>query len=101
HVRKANARHEHAVQAIGAEMPDVETEAARHLVFRRGYDYIEGGVPRDAGILFISYQRNIAASFERIKRDQLNNADFPQPNTDKEALASPAPADGETQHRIA
>jgi Dyp-type peroxidase family len=71
HVRKANPR-----QADGA---------ARHLMFRRGYLFIEGGLNgrSTSGLLFICFQRDIENGFEYIKKNFLNNEDFPVPSLRK------------------
>jgi Dyp-type peroxidase family len=71
HVRKANPR--------GAD------GVARSLIFRRGYPYIDTD-PRgksSSGLLFICYQRNIEKGFENIKKNFLNNKDFPIPKVRK------------------
>ncbi len=67
HVRKTNPR-----QADGA---------AKSLIFRRGYLYIDAGLNRKvtSGLLFVCFQRNIENSFEYIKRNFLNNKNFPVP----------------------
>lgn len=67
HVRKANPR-----QADGA---------ARSLIFRRGYLFIEGGLNGkfNSGLLFICFQRDIEKGFEYIKKNFLNNREFPIP----------------------
>ena len=68
HVRKANPR-----QADGAP---------KRLIFRRGYLYIEGGELNgrsNSGLLFICFQKNIENGFENIKKNFLNNKNFPVP----------------------
>ena len=67
HVRKANPR--------GAD------GEARRLIFRRGYLYSEGGHDGKitSGLLFICFQRNIENGFEYIKKNLLNNKNFPIP----------------------
>ena len=67
HVRKSNPR-----QADGA---------AKSLIFRRGYIFIDGGTTGDfsSGLLFICFQRNIKNGFEYIKKNFLNNKNFPVP----------------------
>jgi Dyp-type peroxidase family len=67
HVRKANPR-----QADGA---------AKSLIFRRGYLFVEGGLNGsfDSGLLFICFQRDIENGFEYIKKNFLNNPNFPVP----------------------
>ena len=72
HVRKSNPR-----QADGA---------ARSLIFRRGYLYIEGGQKgiSTSGLLFICFQRDIEKGFEYIKRNFINNENFPVPDQRKQ-----------------
>ena len=67
HVRKANPR-----QADGE---------AKRLIFRRGYLFVEGGANAkfNSGLLFICFQRNIEKGFEFIKKNFLNNKNFPVP----------------------
>jgi Dyp-type peroxidase family len=68
HVRKANPR-----QAYGAP---------KSLIFRRGYLYMEGSGLNgkfNSGLLFICFQKNIENSFEHIKKNFLNNTEFPLP----------------------
>ena len=67
HVRKANPR-----QA---------DRAAKSLIFRRGYPYIDAGLngKSTSGLLFVCFQRNIETSFENIKKNFLNNDNFPVP----------------------
>jgi Dyp-type peroxidase family len=68
HVRKANPR-----QVDGAPI---------HPIFRRGYLYIEGGESNgrtNSGLLFICFQKNIENGFEYIKKNFLNNKNFPVP----------------------
>jgi Dyp-type peroxidase family len=71
HVRKANPR-----QADGA---------AKSLIFRRGYLFIEGSTNSRfaSGLLFICFQRNIKNAFEYIKKNFLNNENFPVPQQRK------------------
>lgn len=76
HVRKSNPR-----QSNGA---------ARSLIYRRGYLFIEGGGSGvfSSGLLFICFQRDIEKGFEFIKKKFLGNKNFPQgninnPNFDK------------------
>ncbi len=73
HVRKANPRHE-----------DGNDNLQTTLIFRRGYNYAEPGSTEDelwqSGLLFIAFQRDVNAGFERIKKDQLNKASFPVPD---------------------
>ena len=64
HVRRSNPR-----QADGA---------ARSLIFRRGYLYIEGmNSSSNSGLLFICFQRNIEKGFEYIKKNFFSNKYFP------------------------
>jgi deferrochelatase/peroxidase EfeB len=71
HVRKSNPR-----QADGA---------GRSLIFRRGYLFIEGGLNGmlRSGLLFICFQRDIDKGFEYIKKNFLNNKNFPVPEQRK------------------
>jgi Dyp-type peroxidase family len=71
HVRKSNPR-----QADGA---------ARSLIFRRGYLFIEGGLNGifNSGLLFICFQRDIEKGFEYIKKNFLDNKNFPVPDLRK------------------
>lgn len=69
HVRKANPR--------GAD------GQARKYIFRRGYlfmeDTIRPGQKVRSGLLFICFQRDIENGFEYIKKNLLNNKNFPVP----------------------
>jgi len=67
HVRKANPR-------------EADGEAKR-LIFRRGYLYNEDNVKgkSKSGLLFICFQKNINNGFEYIKKNFLNNKNFPIP----------------------
>jgi Dyp-type peroxidase family len=73
HVRKANPR--------GAEAE------AKKIIFRRGYlfmeDTIHPGRRPSSGLLFICFQRDIRHGFEYIKKNYLNNKNFPVPNARK------------------
>lgn len=71
HVRKSNPR-----RADGA---------ARSLIFRRGYLFMEGGLNGmfSSGLLFICFQRDIGKGFEYIKKNFLNNKNFPVPEQRK------------------
>jgi Dyp-type peroxidase family len=71
HVRKANPR-------------EADGEAKR-LIFRRGYLYSEVGSNSrmSSGLLFICFQRDIQNGFEYIKRNLLNNKNFPVPEKRK------------------
>jgi Dyp-type peroxidase family len=68
HIRKANPRQE------DGNFPE-------HLIFRRGYPFMESDTehkPR-SGLLFIGFQKDIANSFEFIKKNWFGNQDFPVP----------------------
>jgi Dyp-type peroxidase family len=71
HVRKTNPR--------GAD------GAPKKIIFRRGYLFIEDNLNgrSRSGILFICFQRDISNGFEYIKRNFLNNEDFPVPELRK------------------
>jgi Dyp-type peroxidase family len=71
HVRKANPR-----QADGA---------ANILIFRRGYLFTDDGADgkSKSGLLFICFQRDIEKGFEYIKKNFLNNVNFPVPEQRK------------------
>ena len=71
HVRKSNPR-----QADGA---------GKSLIFRRGYLFMEVGSNglTNSGLLFISFQKNIDKGFEYIKKNFLNNVNFPIPDQRK------------------
>lgn len=71
HVRKANPR-------------EADGEPKR-LIFRRGYLYAEDGVngKSKSGLLFICFQRDIEKGFEFIKKNFLNNKNFPIPQRRK------------------
>jgi len=72
HVRKSNPR--------GA---DGETRK----IFRRGYLFMENtihpGTRPSSGLLFICFQRDIRNAFEYIKKNYLNNKNFPVPGVRK------------------
>ncbi len=69
HVRKANPRQE--------KLPDGR-RIEKKLIFRRGYIFSETGLNnRKSGLLFVSFQRDIENSFEFIKKNWLNNKNFP------------------------
>lgn len=72
HVRKSNPR-----QSQGA---------ARSLIYRRGYLYVEGGGTGmfSSGLLFICFQRNIEKGFEYIKKEFLGNKNFPPLDSKKD-----------------
>jgi Dyp-type peroxidase family len=70
HVRKANPRQE--------KLPNGK-RIEKKLIFRRGYIFTETGLNNRAisGLLFVSFQRDIENSFEFIKKNWLNNKNFP------------------------
>ena len=72
HARKANPRQNKNEKGIRVE---------KKIIFRRGYPFMEPG-PNNrtvTGLLFISFQRDIANTFEFIKKKFLNNKNFPTP----------------------
>jgi Dyp-type peroxidase family len=72
HVRKANPRQE--------IMPNGK-RIERRIIFRRGYPFVETGLNNRvvSGLLFVSFQRDIENGFEYIKKNWLNNKEFPSP----------------------
>jgi Dyp-type peroxidase family len=70
HVRKANPRQEN--------MPNGK-RIEKRIIFRRGYPFMETGLNNRtiSGILFVSFQRDIENSFEFMKKNWLNNKNFP------------------------
>jgi len=70
HVRKANPRQE--------KLPNGK-RIEKKLIFRRGYIFSETSLNNRAisGLLFVSFQRDIENSFEFIKKNWLNNKNFP------------------------
>ena len=72
HVRKANPRQE--------KMPE-QKRIDRRIIFRRGYLFSETALNNKStsGILFICFQRDIDNGFEFIKKNWLNNKNFPTP----------------------
>lgn len=79
HVRKANPR-----QADGSPSK---------VIFRRGYLFSEIGSSSGfrSGLLFICFQKDVSNGFEYIKKNWLNNKDFPVPQsragfTDNESI---------------
>jgi Dyp-type peroxidase family len=72
HVRKANPRQE--------KMPDGK-RIEKRIIFRRGYLFMETGLNNRtaSGLLFVSFQRDIENSFEFVKKNWLNNKNFPTP----------------------
>jgi Dyp-type peroxidase family len=77
HVRKANPREE----LIDKSKGDVKGRIGKHLIFRRGYLFIENDENSDfrSGLQFICFQKNIKNGFEFIKKNWLNNQNFPVP----------------------
>jgi hypothetical protein len=69
HIRKANPRNE-------------DGKVPQQLIFRRGYLFMQAGTDNRtvSGLLFVCFQRDIAAGFEHIKREWLNNKNFPTPS---------------------
>jgi Dyp-type peroxidase family len=68
HVRKANPRGEDGAEPI--------------IIFRRGYPFVETGLNNRirSGLLFVCFQKNIQNGFEAIKKNFLNNKNFPVPS---------------------
>jgi Dyp-type peroxidase family len=77
HIRKANPREE----LIDKHKGDKNGRIARHQIFRRGYLFVQNDENNDvrSGLLFICFQRNIDEGFEFIKKNWLNNKNFPVP----------------------
>jgi Dyp-type peroxidase family len=77
HVRKANPREELIDIAKGSKNGRIGS----HLIFRRGFLFVENDENDDvrSGLHFICFQRNIDEGFEFIKRNWLNNKNFPTP----------------------
>jgi Dyp-type peroxidase family len=69
HVRKANPRQE-------------DDLFNAHLIFRRGYPYMEKGSNEKirSGLLFVCFQNNIDQGFEFIKKRWFNSKNFPVPS---------------------
>lgn len=67
HVRKANPRSKYTDKYV--------------KIFRRGYLFMENAPNYrvSSGLLFICFQRNIKTGFEYIKKELLNNKNFPVP----------------------
>jgi Dyp-type peroxidase family len=79
HVRKANPRQEDSLRnGSDKEFPSV-------LIFRRGYLYMEKGLNEKirSGLLFVCFQNDISNGFEYIKKNFLNNKNFPVPEPRK------------------
>jgi Dyp-type peroxidase family len=79
HIRKANPREELIDKGKG----DKNGRIARHQIFRRGFLFVENQQNNDirSGLLFICFQRNIDEGFEFIRKNWLNNKNFPVPFT--------------------
>ena len=77
HIRKANPREE----LIDKYKGDKNGRIGRHQIFRRGFLLVENDENNDvmSGLLFICFQRNIDHGFEFIKKNWLNNKNFPIP----------------------
>jgi Dyp-type peroxidase family len=77
HIRKANPREE----LIDKYKGDKNGRIAKHQIFRRGFLFVENDQNNDvrSGLLFICFQRNIDEGFEFIKKNWLNNKNFPVP----------------------
>lgn len=82
HVRKSN--------------PRGSGKSPKKVIYRRGYlfmtDNQEGQT--SSGLLFICFQRDIRNGFEYIKKNFLNNKNFPVINIGKEGLAGPSNTGG-------
>ena len=76
HVRKVNPRQEDILDG-----GNKREHYPQKLIFRRGYPYIESGSNGrvHSGLLFICFQKNID-DFEDIKKNLLNNKNFPVPS---------------------
>jgi Dyp-type peroxidase family len=72
HVRKANPRQEKILNG---------KRINKRMIFRRGYLFLETGLNNRtiSGLLFICFQRDIQNGFEFIKKNWLNNKNFPTP----------------------
>ena len=77
HVRKSNPRG----SVVGP----------KRIIFRRGYLYMSNGQDEQdtSGLLFICFQRDIQNGFEYIKKNFLNNKNFPIHEAGKDALTDP------------
>ena len=77
HIRKANPREE----LIDKTKGDAKGRIGQHLIFRRGYMFVEDDENSDfrSGLQFICFQKNIENGFEFIKKNWLNNQNFPVP----------------------
>jgi Dyp-type peroxidase family len=67
HVRKSNPR---GVDGV-----------PKKIIFRRGYLFMDDGQNSrmSSGLLFICFQKDISSGFEYLKRNYLNNKNFPVP----------------------
>jgi Dyp-type peroxidase family len=79
HVRKANPREE----LVDLYKGSTNGRIRKHLIFRRGFLFVETDENDDvrSGLHFICFQRNIDKGFEFIKKNWLNNKDFPAPDS--------------------
>jgi Dyp-type peroxidase family len=77
HIRKANPREELIDKYKGSKNGRI----AKHQIFRRGFLFVENDQNNDvrSGLLFICFQRNIDEGFEFMKKNWLNNKNFPVP----------------------
>jgi Dyp-type peroxidase family len=77
HIRKANPREE----LIDKYKGDKNGRIGRHYIFRRGFLYSEYDENYNvrSGLQFICFQRKIDDGFEFIKKNWLNNKNFPVP----------------------
>lgn len=78
HIRKANPREE----LVDRNRGDKNGRIGRHLIFRRGFLFVENDENEDvrSGIHFVCFQRNIDEGFEFIKKNWMNNKNFPIPS---------------------
>lgn len=92
HIRKANPREE----MIDKYKGDKNGRIGRHLIFRRGFLFVENDENNDvrSGLQFVCFQRNIDNGFEFIKKNWLNNKNFPIP------FAGPALKRTFTEHEL-
>jgi Dyp-type peroxidase family len=63
--------------------PREADDSPSKVIFRRGYLYsdADSGSYLKSGLLFICFQKNIGEGFEFIKKNWLNNKDFPIPRS--------------------
>jgi Dyp-type peroxidase family len=89
HIRKTNPRHESPFEGSAAER--------HHTMARRGIIYgdrfihpneveIDEMPTKDVGLLFMSFQSNIANQFEFIQSTWANNPDFKEENVGKDGV---------------